>query len=316
MVVRRHGGPDVIERETFTVPDPGPGEIVFTTEAVGLNLIDTYFRTGLYKAPLPMVLGSESAGTVIAVGSGVETIAVGDRVGAMTGSGAYATHRLRNASQVVKLPSDIAAETAAATMVKGFTACYLAEDIQPLKAGQWALVHSAAGATGSLLTAWLRDKGVKVIAHVGSPEKAGQIVANAVLSCPFDELAGHVREVTGGERTAIVFDGVGKDSWASSLACLARRGMMVSFGNASGPVPPLSLLELKDAGSLRVTRPTLADFIATPEDLSHTAERVFDRLRRGVLKPNIRQRFSLEDAAEAHRLLEARKTVGATIFLP
>ena len=201
-------------------------------------------------------------------------------------------------------------------MVKGFTACYLAEDIEPLEPGQWALVQSAAGGTGSLLTAWLRDKGVRVIAHVGSPDKARLVEAEAVLVCPFDELAGKVRETTAGAGVDVVFDGVGKESWNASLACLARRGMMVSFGNASGAVPPVSLLELMAAGSLRVTRPTLADFIATPEMLNSTAQRTFDRLRRGVIDANIRQHFALADAGEAHRALEARQTVGATVLAP
>lgn len=316
MIVPRHGGPEVLEREEFAVPEPGPGELVFATEAVGLNFIDTYFRTGLYKAPLPIALGSESAGTVIAVGPGVERIAVGDRVGALSGSGAYATHRLCKAAQVVSLPDDIDCQTAAATMVKGFTACYLAEDIETLAAGQWALVHSAAGGTGSLLANWLQDKGVRVIAHVGSPDKARLVEAEAVLTSSFDDLAAEVRELTGGEGVAIVFDGVGKDAWSASLACLKRRGMMISFGNASGAVPPISLLELMAGGSLRVTRPTLADFIATPEALAQTAARVFDRLRRGVISANIRQRFALERAADAHRALEARQTVGATVLLP
>ena len=316
LVVREHGGPEVLEREEFVVPDPGPDEVLFATEAVGLNFIDTYFRTGLYKAPLPIALGSESAGTVLAVGKGVTAFQPGERVGCYGGAGGYATHRLCNKAQLVKLPPEIDCETAAATMVKGFTACYLAEDIEPLQAGQWALVHSAAGGTGSLLVAWLRDKGVHVIAHVGSPEKASLVKAEAVISCPFDELAKSVRELTDGNGVDVVFDGVGKDSWSASLACLARRGMMVSFGNASGAVPPFSLLELMAGGSLRVTRPTLADFMATPKMLAHTAERTFDRLRRGVLDANIQQRFALKDAADAHLALEARKTVGATILLP
>lgn len=316
MIVPRHGGPEVMERETFEIPEPGPGEVVFETEAIGLNFIDTYFRTGLYKAPLPIALGSESAGTAIAVGPGVETLKAGDKVGSLSGSGAYASHRLCSAAQTVKLPGDIDTRTAAATMVKGFTACYLAEDIEPLEAGQWALVHSAAGGTGSLLTAWLRDKGVRVIAHVGTLEKAKLVAAEAVLTCAYNDLPEHVKTLTGGEGVGVVFDGVGKDSWASSLSCLKRRGIMVSFGNASGAVPPISLLELMAGGSLRVTRPTLADFIATPEALTHIAQRTFDRLRRGVIKANICQTYALADAAEAHRALEARATVGATVLLP
>ncbi|MCB2049212.1 MAG: quinone oxidoreductase [Novosphingobium sp.] len=316
MVARQHGGPEVLEGEEFTPPQPGPGEVLFETEAIGLNFIDTYYRAGLYKAPLPIVIGSESAGIVSAVGPDVTHFAPGDRIGCFTGSGAYATHRICPAAQAVKLPPDIDTRTAAATMVKGFTACYLAEDIEPLEPGQWALVHSAAGGTGSLLTAWLRYKGVKVIAHVGSPDKAKLVQAEHVLTCPLDELASSVRDLTNGQGVAVVFDGVGKDSWQASLRCLRRRGMMISFGNASGAVPPVSLLDLMAGGSLRVTRPTLADFTATPEMLQHTADRVFDRLRRGVLDANIRQTIALADAAEAHRALESRQTTGATVLIP
>jgi NADPH2:quinone reductase len=316
MVVRETGGPDAIERESFTVPEPGPGEVVFETAAVGLNFIDTYFRSGLYKAAPPVVLGLESAGTVIAVGAGVEGYAPGDRVGYLSGMGGYASHRLCKANLLVSLPDTVDFETAAATMVKGFTACYLAEDIEPLRAGQTVLVHSAAGGTGALLVAWLRDMGLRVIAHVGTPAKAALVETDAVLTCPFDTLAAEVRELTAGQGVSVVFDGVGKDSWSASLACLARRGMMISFGNASGAVPPISLLELMAGGSLRVTRPTLADFMATPEMLAQLSGRLFDRLRRGVIAANIGQRFALADAAEAHRALEARQTTGATVLLP
>jgi NADPH2:quinone reductase len=178
------------------------------------------------------------------------------------------------------------------------------------------MVHSAAGGTGSLLTAWLRDKGVRVAAHVGSPEKAQRVKAEAVLTCPFEDLAGEVRAATSGQGVPVVFDGVGKNSWNASLACLARRGMMVSFGNASGAVPPVSLLDLMAGGSLRVTRPTLADFIATPEMLADVAERTFARVRSGVIEANIGQQFALANAAEAHRALEGRQTVGATVLIP
>jgi NADPH:quinone reductase len=316
LVVRAHGGPEVIEREPFTPPAPGPGEVLFETAAVGLNFIDTYFRAGLYPAPLPLVPGGESAGTIVAIGEGVSGFAPGDRVGCPGGLGAYATHRLAKAAQLVRLPDDVAFETAAAVMVKGFTACYLAEDIEPLSPGQWVLVHAAAGGTGTLLVRWLRDRGLRVIAHVGTPAKATMVEAEAVLTCPLESLAGELRALTGGHGVAVVFDGVGKASWSASLACLERRGMMISFGNASGAVPPISLLELMAGGSLRVTRPTLADFMATPDMLEHLAGRVFDKLRRGVIEANIQQRYALADAADAHRALEARQTTGAAVLLP
>lgn len=316
MVARSFGGPEVIEREEFDPGPPGAGELLVAVEAVGLNFIDTYFRSGLYPAPIPLALGSESAGRVAAVGEGVRDFVPGDRVGCVSAPGAYASHQRIPADRAVRLPGDISTEAAAATMLKGFTACYLAEETAPLRPGQTALVHSAAGGVGSLLVPWLRDKGVKVIAHAGSAQKIAGVGADHRLSCPFDQLAEQVRSVTNGRGVDAVYDGVGKDSWTASLACLRRRGLMVSYGNASGAVPPVSLLELMRGGSLYVTRPTLADYIATPAELASTAERLFDRLRRGVVSANIGQTFALTDAAEAHRALEGRKTTGSTVLLP
>lgn len=316
LVIHTPGGPEAIRPESCSFVEPGPGELLVATEAVGLNFIDVYYRTGLYPAELPITLGSESAGRIVAIGNDVEDFAVGDRVGCIQGNGAYASHRLIKASQAVRLPGSITAETAAAAMLKGFTACYLAEDIVPLATGDVALVHSAAGGVGSLLVPWLRDKGVTVVAHAGTAEKAAGIDADHVLSCPFEELPTCLLEATGGRLADIVYDGVGKASWEASLACLRKRGTMVSYGNASGAVPPVALTDLMRAGSLMVTRPTLADFIATPGDLAQTAERLFSRIERGVLKTVIGQRFALTDAAEAHRALEARETTGSTILLP
>lgn len=316
MVVRKFGGPEVIEREDFDPGKPGQGEVLVENEAIGLNFIDTYYRTGLYDAPFPIALGSESVGTIVELGAGVTEFAVGDRVGSVSAPGAYATHRILPAARIVRVPDGISAEDAAATMLKGFTACYLAEDTIALKAGQVALVHSAAGGVGSILVPWLRDKGVVVIAHAGTPEKAASVTADHSLSGPFDALADQVKAITDGAGVDVVYDGVGKDSWAASLACLKRRGLMASYGNASGAVPPVSLLELMRGGSLYATRPTLADYIATPEALTHTAERLFDRMQRGVVKAVIGQRFALADAAESHRALEARRTTGSTVLIP
>jgi len=316
LVVRQFGGPDVIEREDFDPPSPRPGQVLIETEAIGLNLIDTYYRKGLYPAPLPLALGSESAGRVVAVGEGVSDLAVGDRVGCVTGAGAYATHRVIPAAQAIRLEPDIAFETAAALMLKGFTSCFLAEDIIDLKPGQSALVHSAAGGVGSILVPWLRSMGVKVIAHVGSAAKAALVDSDHVLSCPFSELAEEVRSLTDGQGVDAVFDGVGQDSWNASLASVRRRGMLVSYGNASGPVPPILLLDLMRAGSVFVTRPTLFDYIAAPGELQNCARRLFDRIRQGVVKPTIGQRFALVDAAEAHRAIEARETTGSTVLIP
>ncbi|RJG58006.1 quinone oxidoreductase [Sphingobium terrigena] len=316
MVARSHGGPEVIAREDFDPGAPGEGELLVAQDAVGLNFIDTYYRTGLYPAPLPVPLGSEGAGQIVAVGAGVTGFAIGDRVGCASGLGAYASHRIIAADKAVKIPDGVSNEDAAAMMLKGMTACYLAEDMIRLEPGQVALVHAAAGGVGSVLVPWLRDKGVIVIAHCGSAEKAALVDADHSLHGPFDGLAATVRDLTSGKGVDVVYDGVGKDSWASSLASLKRRGLMVSYGNASGAVPPVSLLELSRGGSLYVTRPTLFDYIATPQELAHTAERLFDRMQRGVVKAVIGQRFALSDAAEAHRALEARETTGSTVLIP
>jgi NADPH2:quinone reductase len=316
MVARSHGGPEVIAKEAFDPGEPGEGELLIEQEAVGLNFIDTYYRTGLYPAPLPTPLGSEGAGKVVAIGAGVTGFAVGDRVGCASGLGAYATHRIIPADRAVRIPDGVSSEDAAAMMLKGMTACYLAEDSIALKAGQVALIHAAAGGVGSILMPWLRDKGVIAIAHCGSAAKAALVDADHSLHCSFDDLAATVRELTGGKGVDVVYDGVGKDSWGASLASLKRRGLLVSYGNASGAVPPVSLLDLSRGGSLYVTRPTLFDYIATAEELAHTADRLFDRMQRGVIKAQIGQRFALADAADAHRALEARRTTGATILIP
>lgn len=316
MIVRAFGGPERIEREAFDPGSPGPDELLIAVEAAGLNFIDTYFRSGLYPAPLPLTLGTESAGRVVAVGDRVADFAPGDRVGCVMLPGAYASHQRIPAARAVRLPEDIPVEVAAATMLKGFTACYLAEDMLALSPGQVALVHSAAGGVGSLLVSWLRDKGVTVIAHAGTQEKIEQVQADHRLSGDPAALPEHIVAITRGRGVDVVYDGVGQATWAVSLACLKRRGLMVSYGNASGAVPPVNLLDLMRSGSLYVNRPTLADFIATPADLAHTAQRLFDRLRCGVIQATIGQRFALADAAQAHRALEERKTTGSTVLLP
>lgn len=316
MVVRTHGGPEVIEREAFDPGLPKQGEVLVAQDAVGLNFIDTYYRTGLYPADLPLTLGSESAGFVAAVGPGVTGFDVGDKVGCASGLGAYATHRVVPADRLVRIPDGVSTQDAAAMMLKGMTACYLAEDTINLAAGQTALVHAAAGGVGSVLVPWLRDKGVIVIAHSGSAEKAAMVNAEHSLHGPLEQLADAVRDLTRGIGVDVVYDGVGKDSWSASLASLKRRGLMVSYGNASGAVPPISLLDLSRGGSLYVTRPTLFDYIATAEKLARTADRLFDRMQRGVVKAVIGQRFALADAADAHRALETRRTTGSTLLLP
>ncbi|MCJ1960373.1 quinone oxidoreductase family protein [Novosphingobium mangrovi (ex Hu et al. 2023)] len=320
MIVAEHGGPEKVSRETFEVPSPGPGELLIETEAVGLNFIDTYFRKGLYPDALPIVLGSESVGTVIAMGDGVEGFALGERVGLTSNGGAYATHRIVPADKAIRVPSSVDPKIAAAVLLKGLTACYLAEDTFPAKAGDIALVHAAAGGVGSLLVPWLTDKGVTVITHCGSAEKAAQVPVpdGHSLHGDFATLAKQVREITDGKMCDVVYDGVGAASWEASLACLRSRGLMVSFGNASGAVPPVAMLDLMNGGggSLYATRPTLAHYIATPEARDASAAKLFDRIASGVLDVKIGQTFALEDAADAHRALESRATTGSTVLIP
>jgi len=317
LVVHETGGPEVIEVEPLGALVPGPGEVLVRHEAIGLNFIDTYHRTGLYPLPLPSGLGSEAAGVVEAAGESADFRA-GDRVAYALGPpGAYATHRILPADRLVRLPDGIGAETAAATMLKGCTAEFLIERCAKVQAGEWVLVHAAAGGVGSILVPWLKAIGARVIAHAGSAEKAAMAAergADHVLSCPFDELAGEVKRLIGGVRA--VFDGVGAASWAASLASLERRGLMVSFGNASGPVPPVSPLELSRAGSLFLTRPTLGDYVAAPGELQRSAARLFEMIGSGAVPVQIGARFPLAEAAQAHRALEARQTTGSTLLIP
>ncbi len=316
ILLRAHGGPEQLQWDAFDSGAPGEGELLIAQDAIGLNFIDTYYRTGLYPAPLPLVPGSESVGRVEAVGAGVSGFAIGDRVGCVSGLGAYATHRLIPADRAIAIPDSIGSDDAAAMMLKGMTACYLAELSIALHPGQVALVHAAAGGVGSILVPWLRAMGVIVIAHCGSAEKAASVYADHSLHDGFDALPDRVRDLTGGRGVDVVYDGVGKDSWSASLQSLKRRGLLVSYGNASGAVPPVSLLDLSRNGSLYVTRPTLFDYIATREELDQVAGRLFAQMESGVVRAVIGQRFPLKDAAQAHQALEARQTRGATVLLP
>jgi NADPH2:quinone reductase len=318
--LRATGGTEVLEAEPMDVPRPDDGEVLIRHEAVGLNFIDTYHRSGLYPLPLPSGLGVEAAGVVEAIGAGGTEFAVGNRVGYFSGPlGAYSTHRTISASRVVKLPDTVSAEQAAAIMLKGCTAEMLIERCATVQSGDTVLVHAAAGGVGSILVPWLKAVGATVIAHAGSSQKASRaeaLGADHSLSCPMEQLAGEVRRLTQGRGVQVVLDGVGAASWAASLASVARRGMIVSYGNASGPVPPISPLELGRAGSVFLTRPTLFDYVADPEELEHSAARLFEMVAAGVIQPQIGSRFPLLQAAEAHRALEARETVGSTILLP
>jgi NADPH:quinone reductase len=320
IVFRTVGGPEVLEQEPIGELAPGPGEIQVRNEAVGLNFIDTYQRSGLYPASLPSGLGSEGAGTVEAIGADVRDFAPGDRVGYFLAPlGAYATRRLLPAAKAVKLPDDVSAESAAATMLKGCTAEFLIERCARVKAGDHVLVHAAAGGVGSILVPWLKEVGAKVIAHAGTPEKAERtrsLGADHALCCPMEELGERVKGLTDGKGVQIVLDSVGAASWSASLASLAKRGLLVTFGNASGPVPPFTALDLSRAGSIFVTRPTLFDYAQTTEEMRASAERLFGMIEKGVVKVQIGQRFPLRDAAEAHRALEGRRTTGSTVLVP
>jgi len=316
----RTGGPEVLEADTLDIAALGPGEVLVRHEAVGLNFIDTYFRSGLYPVELPGGLGNEAAGVVEAVGDGVTEFQPGERVGYFTGPvGAYATHRSVEATRLAKLPDGIASEQAAAAMLKGCTAEYLIERCAGVTAGQTVLVHAAAGGVGSIAVQWLKATGANVIAHSGSPAKAllaKELGADVSLDCPMEELAARVREATNGDGVPVVLDGVGAASWEASLASVARRGLIVSYGNASGPVPPFTPLDLMRRGSIFITRPTLADYCPTPAEMRASAARLFAMMLAGKVQIQIGARFRLAEAADAHRALESRSTTGSTVLIP
>ncbi|HEX8444680.1 MAG TPA: quinone oxidoreductase [Allosphingosinicella sp.] len=318
--LRATGGTEVLEAEPMDVPPPGDGEVLVRHEAIGLNFIDTYHRSGLYPVPLPSGLGVEAAGLVEGLGAGVTGFLEGNRVGYFSGPlGAYATHRTIQASRLVKLPDSVKGEEAAAIMLKGCTAEMLIERCAKVQDGDTVLVHAAAGGVGSILVPWLKALGAVVIAHAGSAEKATKATAlgaDQALSCAMEELAGEVRRLTGGRGVQVVLDGVGAASWAASLGSVAKRGMIVSYGNASGPVPPFSPLELGRAGSVFLTRPSLFDYVADRKELEHSAARLFEMVAGGVVKPQIGARYPLLEAAAAHSALEGRRTAGSTILLP
>ena len=320
IAIAAHGGPDVLEWVEIDLPPPAPGEVRLRVRAAGLNFIDTYHRSGLYPLPLPSGLGIEAAGVVEAVGEGVTGWREGDRAGLMGGApGAYATARNVPAEVLFRLPDTVTDEAAAAVMLKGATAEALVERCARVQRGWPVLVHAAAGGVGQLLVQWLKHIGATVIGTVGSPTKAELAKAagaDHVIDYTSADVAQAVRELTGGEGVKVVFDGVGAATWSASLAATARRGLVISFGNASGPVTGVALASLAGAGSLFVTRPTVFDYYRESEERAAGMQRVFDLLANGVLDVAIGQRFALKDAAEAHRALEARKTTGSTVLLP
>lgn len=320
LLLRRTGGPDALEQEPVVLGAPGPGEARVRHQAIGLNYIDTYHRSGLYPVPLPSGLGTEAAGIVEAVGDGVTGVRPGDRVAYAGGPlGAYATVRMMPAAALVPLPEDITADQAAAVMLKGMTADMLVGPCSRIRPGQTALVHAAAGGVGSILVQWLKSVGAIVIAHAGSEAKAAVAAglgADSALSCPYDTLAEAVRTATNGRGVDVAFDGVGAASWQATLASMAKRGLIVSYGNASGPVPPIAPLELGRAGSLFLTRPSMFDYTASPDELRASAGRLFELIASNKIGIGIGQRFPLSEAAAAHRALESRTTTGSTLLIP
>lgn len=318
--IHAYGGPEVLQWEDVPTPEPGPGEVLVRHHAVGLNYIDVYFRNGLYKLPsMPATIGMEAAGVVELLGPDVDTFAVGDRVAyASAPVGAYAAARVISADRLVKLPDTISFETAAAMMLQGMTAEYLLRRTYTVKAGDTVLIHAAAGGVGLILCQWAAHLGAQAIGVVSSDAKAELARAHGaahVLVDP-DDLPAEVKRITGGKMVPVVYDGVGKTTFTASLDCLAPRGLMVSFGNSSGAVPPVDIASLSAKGSLYLTRPTLATYTATPADLKASANALFDVVASGAVKIAVNQSFPLSDAAKAHRALEERRTTGSTILIP
>jgi NADPH2:quinone reductase len=318
--IEQHGGPEVIQWVDVDLPDPGPGEVRIRSTAVGLNFIEVYQRTGLYQLKLPSGLGTESVGVVEALGEGVTDVAIGDRVGTFGPTiGSYATHRNLLAENLIKLPESIDDRTAAAILLKGGTTEFLIERCAKVQPGWTVLVHAAAGGVGHLAVGWLKAIGATVIGTVGSPEKAERARragADHVIQYREHDIAESVREITGGDGVEVVLDGVGAATWEASLKSARRRGLIVSYGNASGPVTGVALGQLNTNGSLFVTRPTMFHYYATKPERDAGFARVFEMLAKGAINPEIGQTFALEDAAEAHRQLEAGKTEGASVLLP
>ena len=316
----RTGGPEVLQWEAVEQPAPAAGEVRVRHHAVGLNFIDTYHRSGLYPLPLPSGLGMEGAGVVEAVGEGVTELQVGDRVAYTSGPlGAYAEARNIEARHLVRLPEAITFEQGAAMMLQGVTAHYLLHSTYPVQAGETILVHAAAGGVGSILVQWAKLLGATVIGTVGNDDKAVQAKAlgcDHVIVYSRERFPEQVRELTAGKGVAAVYDSVGHDTFLDSVSCLQRRGMMVSFGNATGPVAPFDCALLARSGSVYVTRPGLLDYIATREELTQRCTDLFEVVGSDRVRIAINQRYALKDAAQAHRDLEGRRTTGSTILLP
>ena len=318
--IHKTGGPEVMQWEDVEVPAPGPGQARIRHTAVGLNYVDTYNRSGLYPVQLPAILGSEGAGVVEAVGPGVSDIKVGDRVAyGNAPMGSYAEARVIPADRLVKLPEGITDQQAASMMLKGLTTQYLIRSVYRVKSGDTILFHAAAGGVGLILGQWAKHLGATVIGTVGDAEKAKLAKSHGydhVILYREQNFVEEVKKITKGAGVPVVYDGVGKDTFMGSLDCLQPRGIMASFGNSSGPVPPVNLGILAQKGSLFVTRPTLGTFVAKREDLVNNANELFDVVKKGAVKIEINQTYPLKDAAKAHRDLESRKTTGSTVLIP
>jgi NADPH2:quinone reductase len=314
------GGPEVLELVDIPTPAPGPGEILIRHQAIGLNFIEIYQRSGLYPVPLPSRLGQEAAGVVEAVGEGVTRFQVGMRAGYCTGPmGGYAEASVVKADRAVRIPDAISSKVAAASMLRGMTAEYLIRRAWPVKAGDTVLIHAAAGGLGIILTQWAKHLGLRVIGTVGSEAKAKVargFGADEIIFYDREDVAARVRELTGGAGVPVVYDGVGKATFEGSLASLARRGCLIAFGNASGAAEPLNIGRLSRMGSLYVTRPTLNDYVVTAEELDDSASALFGLIAAGVIKVEIGSERPLAEVRQAHADMEARRTVGANILIP
>lgn len=318
--ITKTGGPEVIEWVDRDIGEPAKGEVRIRSTAVGLNYIDVYHRDGTYPVDLPSGLGTESVGMIEAVGDGVDDWKIGDRVGTSGPElGAYATERLLKADRLMAIPDAVSGRDAAALLLKGGTAEYLIERCARTKAGDTVLVHAAAGGVGHLLVGWLKAIGARVIGTVGSEEKAKQARATGadlVILHKTEDVVAKVKDFTGGAGVATVFDGVGGATWEQSLECCARRGLVITFGNAGGLVTGVNLQVLTKHGSLFTTRPTMGDYYRTPDERRKGIARVFEMLKEGAIDAGVQQEFALEDVAEAHRKLEASETTGATVLIP
>ena len=318
--IRAHGGPEVLQWEAVPTPEPGPGEVLIRQTAIGLNFIDVYERTGLYPGALPSGLGREGAGVVEALGPRVRGLGVGDRVAYVSSQpGAYAQQRVMAADRVVRVPEGVSDRLAAAAILKGLTAWFLVRRTHRVARGDVVVVHAAAGGVGLILAQWASLLGARVIGVVGSDAKAEVARAHGcdhVLVLGRDDLPARVRELTDGEGARVVYDSVGKDTFLASLDCLRPLGLMVSFGNASGPVSPIAPLELQKRGSLFLTRPTLFHYTARRAHLERGARELFSAIGSGAVRIEIGQCYALQDAAQAHRDLEARRTTGSTVLIP